>query len=147
MKFNRKQLSIITILLVLTNTLFAQNKQIKQIDSLMKWSNQIGVFNGNVLVSKNNKIIYNASFGFTDAKIPVDVKVIDITQGETKSILLFGGNNIGGGNSGTPRPSKGGWFGDSATDYKGTIQVEVTYSDGTTEKGDEFNWTIRKNKG
>ena len=33
----------------------------------MKWSNQIGVFNGNVLVSKNNKIIYNASFGFTDA--------------------------------------------------------------------------------
>ena len=67
MKFNRKQLSIITILLVLTNTLFAQNKQIQQIDSLMKWSNQIGVFNGNVLVSKNNKIIYNASFGFTDA--------------------------------------------------------------------------------
>lgn len=86
-------------------------------------------------------------FGFTDAKIPVDVKVIDIAQGETKSILLFGGNNIGGGNSGTPRPSKGGWFGDSATDYKGTIQVEVTYSDGTTEKGDELNWTIRKNKG
>ncbi|MCZ4244164.1 serine hydrolase domain-containing protein [Pedobacter punctiformis] len=33
----------------------------------MKWSSQIGVFNGNVLVSKNNKIIYNASFGFTDA--------------------------------------------------------------------------------
>ncbi|WP_089069605.1 serine hydrolase domain-containing protein [Flavobacterium frigidimaris] len=33
----------------------------------MKWSSQIGVFNGNVLVSKNNKIIYNTSFGFTDA--------------------------------------------------------------------------------
>ncbi|WP_306353107.1 serine hydrolase domain-containing protein [Flavobacterium sp. '19STA2R22 D10 B1'] len=33
----------------------------------MKWSNQIGIFNGNILVSKNNKIIYNASFGFTDA--------------------------------------------------------------------------------
>ncbi|WP_318846467.1 serine hydrolase domain-containing protein [Chryseobacterium sp. JV558] len=32
----------------------------------MKWSNQIGAFNGNVLVAKNNKIIYNASFGFTD---------------------------------------------------------------------------------
>jgi CubicO group peptidase (beta-lactamase class C family) len=67
MQFNRKQFSIITILLVLTNTLFAQTKQIKQIDSLMKLSNQIGVFNGNVLVSKNNKIIYNSSFGFTDA--------------------------------------------------------------------------------
>jgi CubicO group peptidase (beta-lactamase class C family) len=67
MQFNRKLFSIITILLVLTNTLFAQTKQIKQIDSLMKLSNQIGVFNGNVLVSKNNKIIYNSSFGFTDA--------------------------------------------------------------------------------
>ncbi|WP_233901191.1 serine hydrolase domain-containing protein [Tenacibaculum piscium] len=33
----------------------------------MKWSNKIGIFNGNVLVSKNNKIIYNTSFGFTDA--------------------------------------------------------------------------------
>lgn len=32
----------------------------------MKWSNQIGVFNGNVLISKNDKIIYQASFGFTD---------------------------------------------------------------------------------
>lgn len=78
MKFNRTEFTIITILLVLTNTLFAQNKQIKQIDSLMKWSNQIGVFNGNVLVSKNNKIIYNASFGFTDAtktnKLTTDFK-------------------------------------------------------------------------
>ena len=55
------------VLLLLTNIVFAQTKQIKQIDSLMKWSNQIGIFNGNVLVSKNNKIIYNASFGFTDA--------------------------------------------------------------------------------
>lgn len=64
----KKQLFwIIPVFLLLTNNLFAQTKQIKQIDSLMKWSNQIGVFNGNVLVSKNNKIIYNASFGFTDA--------------------------------------------------------------------------------
>ena len=55
------------VLLLLSNIVFAQTKQIKQIDSLMKWSNQIGIFNGNALVSKNNKIIYNASFGFTDA--------------------------------------------------------------------------------
>lgn len=67
MKYNRQLLSIFTVLLLLTNNVFAQTKQIKQIDSLMKWSNQIGIFNGNVLVSKNNKIIYNASFGFTDA--------------------------------------------------------------------------------
>jgi len=67
MKYNRQLLSIFTILLLLTSNVFAQTKQIKQIDSLMKWSNQIGIFNGNILVSKNNKIIYNSSFGFTDA--------------------------------------------------------------------------------
>ena len=67
MKYNRQLLSIFTILLLLTSNVFAQTKQIKQIDSLMKWSNKIGIFNGNVLVSKNNKIIYNSSFGFTDA--------------------------------------------------------------------------------
>ncbi len=50
----------------MTNNLFAQTKQIKQIDSLIQRSNQIGVFNGNILISKNNKIIYNTSFGFTD---------------------------------------------------------------------------------
>ncbi len=42
-------------------------KKILQIDSLMKRSAQTGAFNGNVLVAKNNKIIYDASFGFTDA--------------------------------------------------------------------------------
>lgn len=65
MKYSKKL--ILIFIFLLTNSLFAQNEQIKQIDSLMKWSSQIGAFNGNILVSKNNKIIYNASFGFTDA--------------------------------------------------------------------------------
>lgn len=67
MQYNKQLFLNFIVLLLLTINVFAQTKQIKQIDSLMKWSNQIGVFNGNVLVSKNNKIIYNASFGFTDA--------------------------------------------------------------------------------
>lgn len=67
MHFHKQLFSIFTALLLLPNNLLAQTEQLKQIDSLMKRSNQIGVFNGNVLVSKNNKIIYNASFGFTDA--------------------------------------------------------------------------------
>ncbi|MDN3708875.1 serine hydrolase domain-containing protein [Myroides ceti] len=33
----------------------------------MRESNENGMYNGNVLVSKNNAIIYNASFGYTDA--------------------------------------------------------------------------------
>ena len=65
MRLNRQLFSF--FILLLTNNLFAQIEQIKQIDSLMKWSSQMGIFNGNVLVSKNNKVIYNASFGFTDA--------------------------------------------------------------------------------
>ncbi|WP_082084279.1 serine hydrolase [Flavobacterium sp. 316] len=33
----------------------------------MKWSYENGMFNGNILVSRNNDIIYNASFGYADA--------------------------------------------------------------------------------
>ncbi|MDQ1088917.1 serine hydrolase [Siphonobacter sp. SORGH_AS_1065] len=39
---------------------------INQIDSLMATSYERGLFNGNVLISKNDKIIYQKSFGFTD---------------------------------------------------------------------------------
>lgn len=37
-----------------------------QIDSLMAKSYERGLFNGNVLVAKDNKIVYQKSFGFTD---------------------------------------------------------------------------------
>ncbi len=67
MQNNKQLFSIFTIALLLVNNAFSQTTKINQIDSLMKWSNKIGVFNGNVLVSKDDKIIYNASFGFTDA--------------------------------------------------------------------------------
>lgn len=67
MRLNRHLFSIIIFLLLLTNNVFAQTEETMQIDSLMKWSNKIGIFNGNVLISKNNKIIYSTSFGFTDA--------------------------------------------------------------------------------
>lgn len=63
-----KQLLLLSIiLLLLTNNTWAQTKKVHQIDSLMKRSSQMGDFNGNVLVAENNKIIYHASLGFTDA--------------------------------------------------------------------------------
>ena len=40
---------------------------IKNIDSLMKVSYNRGLFNGNVLVARNNDILYQNEFGFTDA--------------------------------------------------------------------------------
>ncbi|MGE8554773.1 MAG: serine hydrolase domain-containing protein [Chryseobacterium jejuense] len=67
MQYHKKLIIILTTLLLLANHTFAQTKQIAQIDSLLKSANQAGVFNGNILVSKNNKVIYNTSFGFTDA--------------------------------------------------------------------------------
>jgi CubicO group peptidase (beta-lactamase class C family) len=67
MQFHKLLFSFFTILSLITNSALAQTGKITQIDSLMKRSNQMGVFNGNVLISKNDKIIYNASFGFTDA--------------------------------------------------------------------------------
>ncbi|WP_236673077.1 beta-lactamase family protein [Flavobacterium tagetis] len=39
---------------------------INQIDSLMATCYERGLFNGNVLIAKNDKIIYQKSFGFTD---------------------------------------------------------------------------------
>ena len=74
MQHYTKLFSIFTILLLLTNNIFAQTNEINKIDSIMKYYNQIGAFNGNALVSKNNKIIYNASFGFTD-----ETKTIKLT--------------------------------------------------------------------
>lgn len=41
-------------------------KLINQIDSVMTKSYERGLFNGNILIAKNNKIIYQKSFGFTD---------------------------------------------------------------------------------
>lgn len=67
MKYYKSLLSFIATFLITINNLFGQTKQINQIDSLMRHSSQIGVFNGNVLIAKNDNTIYNASFGFTDA--------------------------------------------------------------------------------
>jgi len=62
-----KQLPILfAFFIFLTNNAFAQQEKVEQIDSLIKWSNNIGLFNGNVLVVENGKTIYKASYGYTD---------------------------------------------------------------------------------
>ena len=45
---------------------FGQSKKIQNLDLLMKTSNEIGIFNGNIIVSQNGKIIYQNELGFTD---------------------------------------------------------------------------------
>lgn len=67
MLHKKYSLQFLIILLFFTNRICAQETVVNQIDSLMNWSHNNGMFNGNILVSKNNKIIYNSSFGFADA--------------------------------------------------------------------------------
>lgn len=67
----KNQFLLLVIALIFTNTLSAQTSieqktEINQIDSLMAKSYERGLFNGNVLVAKKGKIIYQKSFGFTD---------------------------------------------------------------------------------
>lgn len=66
---NHKKTTILlfVILICFTNSLSAQKDISTQIDSLMKWSNENGIFNGNILVSKNNEVIYKSSFGYTNS--------------------------------------------------------------------------------
>lgn len=65
------------IFVMFANTVFAQSKQVKQIDSVMQNAFNKGVFNGNVLVTKNNKVIYNSAFGFNDATKTQKLKIED----------------------------------------------------------------------
>lgn len=44
----------------------AQSDKIKSIDSLMNAANVIGVFNGNVLIAKEGKVVYQKEIGFAD---------------------------------------------------------------------------------
>ncbi len=55
------------ILLSFTFQLSAQNKHQFQIDSILDICQKRGIFNGNALVIKDEKVIYRAERGFTDA--------------------------------------------------------------------------------
>lgn len=55
------------VLLFLSITAFGQNYHIEKIDSLINIIYENGIFNGNVLIAKNGKIIYQKEIGFTDS--------------------------------------------------------------------------------
>ena len=59
---------LIVLLLLTCQCGFSQiNSKVSKIDSLMIWSKKIGLFNGNVLVVNNDSVIYQNSFGYSDA--------------------------------------------------------------------------------
>lgn len=43
-----------------------QQNKVKPIDSLMRAVNEIGLFNRNILVAKNKRIIHHAEIGYAD---------------------------------------------------------------------------------
>ncbi|VEH21464.1 Penicillin-binding protein E [Chryseobacterium nakagawai] len=67
----KKIFFLISLSILFTNFLSAQKPteqktEINQINELMTKSYERGLFNGNILVAKKGKIIYQKSFGFTD---------------------------------------------------------------------------------
>lgn len=57
----------ITILLVSTQKTNAQTTKSAQLDFLVHQANHLGLFNGNILIAENNKVIYKNAVGFADA--------------------------------------------------------------------------------
>ncbi|WP_199269743.1 hypothetical protein [Mucilaginibacter lacusdianchii] len=48
---------------------FAQSNKAAAIDSFMRRANRLGLFNGNVLVADDGKMVYKAAIGFTDTSM------------------------------------------------------------------------------
>jgi len=68
MKHAVKTFFLLGIILIATiNNLKAQENKAVEIDSLIHGANRLGLFNGNVLVTDNNHVIYKTALGFTDA--------------------------------------------------------------------------------
>ncbi len=68
MKNTSKIFFTLFFITLIINNLNAQNNKKAQIDSLMQGVFTLGIFNGNVLVIEKGKTIYQASFGFADAR-------------------------------------------------------------------------------
>lgn len=58
--------NILLFILMFNYFCFGQSKKIENLDLLMKSANEIGIFNGNIIISEKGKIIYQNEFGYTD---------------------------------------------------------------------------------
>ncbi len=66
MRICLKQLTVLFFLTAFTNLLYAQSKQVL-IDSLIRKTHRLGLFNGNVLVVESGREIYRKGIGYADA--------------------------------------------------------------------------------
>lgn len=66
--FTKTVLFLVLICGINVEDIAAQSgNEVRQIETLIKDANKLGLFNGNILVEENNKIIYRSAIGFADA--------------------------------------------------------------------------------
>lgn len=63
---NRNLLTILIFMLSIVANGYGQNPVQKRLDGIMQLAHARGIFNGNVIVSQNSKIIYEQSLGYAD---------------------------------------------------------------------------------
>lgn len=73
-KYSMKKLIIFPVFFLVTALGYSQVNVNKSIDSIMKVAYQRGIFNGNILVAKHGKVIYERSFGFADGAKSLPMK-------------------------------------------------------------------------
>jgi CubicO group peptidase (beta-lactamase class C family) len=64
---NNKNIVLSFLLLFLIPATYGQQSKTAEIDSLIHRANRIGVFNGNVLVTDHDKVVYHTAIGIADA--------------------------------------------------------------------------------
>src|SRR5688572_30181416 len=91
--FCRQATIVLFILTSLSAVSLAQDKVVK-IDDLVKRFNELGQFNGSILVAENGRVIYKKGFGYANMewKIPNDVdtrfRLGSLTKQFTSTLVL-----------------------------------------------------------
>src|SRR5688572_23231889 len=91
--FCRQAALVLLVLTSLAAVSIAQEKTAK-IDELVKRFNELGQFNGSILVAENGRVIYKKGFGYANMewKIPNDVdtkfRLGSITKQFTATVML-----------------------------------------------------------
>lgn len=62
----KKIITLLNLVILVNLSVQGQSKKLENLDLLMISANEIGIFNGNIIVSEKGKIIYQKELGFTD---------------------------------------------------------------------------------
>jgi hypothetical protein len=94
---------------------------------------------------KSRNILNHGPFGFTDERVPINIKSVNIEAGSNMTMPIFGGSDISGNSTRSIVPKGHSVFITDKT-YRGTVQLLVTFENGDVEKSKVILWTVQKNK-